>query len=221
METILIVYFVGLVGTILGFIVGNYVRSQDQTRLAWGVESIAWLLIAVLFWPVFAVALVLDILYYLWVRITSMKNFVMYTIVFLAILIFLAICTFASAESPLKISPPVDVFYPAEYPDNVSEITDAEFFEWATAKNKASRADWAKRYEAAGSPYLIQRRKTMKSRYTGLGGNRGVIVTGGSLGKTGGKLYSQQYEETYRFQNQDFRHPGPLTLVNPYVRPKK
>ncbi len=212
METILIIYFAGLLSTILGVIIGGYMLEQGQT-------NVSWLLIAVLLWPVFAARVALDSLFYLWKRLIMRKT-LMYVLVLLAILVFLGVCTFADAASPLKISPPVNVFEPVTYPDKVVGMTDAEFFKWATAKNKAARADWKERYYLAGDKYIVHKRKTTKSRYTGMGNMQSVIMTGGKIGDTDGESFTQQYESTYRYANPDFRHPGPLTIVNPYFRKK-
>ncbi len=212
MEIIIIIaYLMGLLGTILGFVVGNYLLVQRQGAVK--------LLFLVLLWPIFIVILVLDILIYFWSGLTMSKT-LLYVIGLLVILIILGVCTYANAAPPVKISPPVNVFYPVTYPDSVSKMTDTEFFKWATARNKASRADWQERYFLAGDEYVTHNRMTTKSRYTGMGSMQSVIVTGGKLGKTGGRSFTQQYKSTYRYKNPNFRHPGSLTLINPYFRKK-
>ena len=57
------------------------------------------------------------------------------------------------------------------------------------------------------------------------GYNSGSTVTPLSISNSPGKSYSttkrQKRTISYRYKNPDFVHPGPLTIINPYVLPKK
>jgi len=134
---------------------------------------------------------------------------------------------------------------PAKYPAEVYSMTDAEFFTWATLENQTQREDWNKRKAAIKEPEYINGTETTTSAafdgygspYGGYGYGYGYGY-GGSRDSGGFGAYapysnhrsSSEYagaarERTVTFPrrlvNPQYVGPGPLTIVNPFVRPTK
>ena len=119
---------------------------------------------------------------------------------------------------------------PVKYPAKCYKLTDAEFFVWATAYNKGQVEDWKRRRAAITEPEYIGGTVTIHSgEYSNgvrEGGYRPIYVGGDGYGGGsvyGGDTYGTQTQQTYtfgtRYKNPYYVSPGPLTIINPYVRP--
>ena len=131
------------------------------------------------------------------------------------------VCSASVKATTITISEPVAVMAP--YPENVSEMSQAEFYDWAVARNAKARAGWAHAYKAAGPKYTYgsERLTTVEasSYNTGSSTRTGFGVSTGP----GQRSYSSRVRKRVlprQWNNPDFRHPGPLTIINPYVKPR-
>ncbi len=123
----------------------------------------------------------------------------------------------------ITISPPVVVRSVITYPDNVSKMSKAEFFSWATKRNREAEARWEVMYDYAGSKYLYGSKEIMKTESRGVTTGRSttsLLGTSASPGIRYSRVTTQRHSVPTRTLNPDFRHPGPLTIINPYVKPK-
>ena len=125
-----------------------------------------------------------------------------------------------------KLPPPV------KYPAECYKMTDAEFFNWATAFNKGQVEDWKRRKTALPEPEYIGGTVTIRSREHSEGVKEGgyppIYVGGngygyGSGSVYGGDTYGSETQQTTsygtRYRNPYYVSPGPLTIINPYCRP--
>ncbi len=131
------------------------------------------------------------------------------------------VCSASVKAATITISEPVAVMAP--YPEDVSEMSQAEFYAWAVARNAKASAGWAKAYEDAGPKYLYgsERIMTVEAKASSTGSST-ISALGISTGP-GQRGYSSRVRERVlprRWNNPDFRHPGPLTIINPYVKPR-
>ena len=123
----------------------------------------------------------------------------------------------------ISISEPVVVRHSITYPVTVDKMSKTEFFNWALKRNASAKAEWDSKYEYAGSKYIYGSKEVMKTKSTGSSTGRSTTsLLGISTGP--GVRYSraitQRYTVPTRTLNPNFRHPGPLTIINPYVKPK-
>ncbi len=163
--------------------------------------------------------------------IVSLCGFVLaiiIAVIFVTIVFFLfsgTVATAAESQDTNGITPKaaLSVGMPAKYPANVKSMTDKQFFKWATKRNAAATDAWFN--EAALSP---PRYKTVKVQVTKgksstrMTGNSGTTVNGYTTlpKRVSGSSTHETYEYTRRYMNPSYSWPGPLTIINPYVRPK-
>lgn len=112
-----------------------------------------------------------------------------------------------------------DQLPPMKYPAAVYKMTNAEFFEWASAYNLAQLEDWKKRKAAIAEPeYLTGSETVTTCEY-----NYGYFARSpryGHGGYGGHGVPVQQVTYPRRWPNPFYVGPGPLVIVNPYVRPR-
>jgi len=112
--------------------------------------------------------------------------------------------------------------YPVKYPENVDSMTDSEFQEWATKKNNVARKNWDSKFKD-GYQYNYGSKTIVTSEVIGFN-TGGSTITPTTItndpGKSASSTKIEKHSVPYRYNNPDFKHPGPLTLVNPYVKPK-
>ena len=98
---------------------------------------------------------------------------------------------------------------PVKYPNKVDGMNDVEFFQWAVTRNQRARKAWEAKAAALPPKYFNTPVRITEGRVSvrGRGGQRGGFGV-------------RSYTRYYRFQNPDYTSPGPLTIVNPYVKPK-
>ncbi len=144
----------------------------------------------------------------------------------IAILLVLALVVVLAANlkaTTLTISPPGISFIPVIYPDNVAEMSQSEFYIWATNRNKKARSSWWTKYNEAGDKYILgsYRVRAVNSKGSTTGSS---ITTSYGINNSPGSQYFSSKVKDYlvptRYLNPKFRHPGPLMLINPYVKPR-
>ena len=131
------------------------------------------------------------------------------------------VCSASVKATTITIS---DTAVMAPYPANVAEMSQEEFYDWAVARNAKARTGWWAAYEAAGPKFLYGTEKITRTR-------SGSLTTGSSFvspfgvamgaGEHSFKSTISQKSKTWQRPNPDFRHPGPLTIINPYVKPRR
>ena len=113
-------------------------------------------------------------------------------------------------------------FFPVEYPKETLNMTDAQYYEWATSRNKDEKKSWDEKFD---DQYKYIHGSSVVTTKSKEGLSSGMVVTPMTASSTGGKEYSNETTTeknvSYRYLNPDFVHPGPLTIVNPFVKPKK
>ncbi len=128
----------------------------------------------------------------------------------------------ADAATPTLEANHISYGMPAKYPVNVKSMTDEQFFQWATIWNLVAANAWE--VEAAKSPrYINARVLVTKSKARILAsGNSQSSANGYTIlpNNTQGSATSKTYEYTRQYANPNYSWPGPLTIINPYVRPK-
>ncbi len=111
---------------------------------------------------------------------------------------------------------------PIKYPEKTLTMSKVEFYQWAVDQNKQAQEAWTKEFNK-GYQYIHGSKiiETIKKS----GYNSGSTITPLSISKNPGRFSStikrQKRKVSYRYKNPDFKHPGPLTIINPYVKPKK
>jgi len=112
--------------------------------------------------------------------------------------------------------------FPVKYPARTRSMTDREFFKWATDRNAKATEAWFN--EASLSPQYITTkvRVTKTNASTRAAGNSGTTVDGYTAlpKRASGTSTHETYEYNRRYVNPNHSWPGPLTIINPYVRPK-
>jgi hypothetical protein len=131
------------------------------------------------------------------------------------------VATTCSAQITVSDQLPMPVKYPAE----VAKMTDAEFYVWATQQNAAAVSAWKAKKAALTEPeYLDGTEKTEHGFKEGYGdsGNATVVFNPTYLGNDA-KYYGWDKRVTTtrktRYPNPNYTSPGPLTIINPYVKP--
>ncbi len=137
----------------------------------------------------------------------------------LALLIVLA----ANLKSATITISPYVTLTPVTYPDNVAEMSQDEFYTWATNRNKKVSTEWETKYKAAGDKYIYgsYRASTVNSKSSSTSSS--TMMAYGVNSGPGRQYFTSKTQDKLiptRRLNPHFRHPGPLTLVNPYVRPR-
>lgn len=129
--------------------------------------------------------------------------------------------------SRLVISKPFYGQLPASYPPEVYDMTDAEFFAWATEQNAKAKAEWDEWYKTAPPRWLSYSVTSHNHHQRGRWADRGV--TGYNYSgyeqryNSAGFMYGSTYGST-RYYEQRFLNPDyvsrPLTIINPYCKPR-
>jgi hypothetical protein len=152
---------------------------------------------------------------------------------YVLILVLLLFATACPAQIIVSVSDQVPP--PVKYPPEVYKMTDAEFFKWATEYNKAQADDWKKRKSEIQEPEFLTGTETVTT--TEYGGSYGRLSYGYGYGggyfarssygcgsRYGGSFDGSSVQRTgtypWRRPNPAYVGPGPLVIVNPYVRPK-
>ena len=131
----------------------------------------------------------------------------------------LILCLFTQITVSDQIPPPV------HYPRSVYNMTAPEFYKWATNFN----LEQVKKLPTVYAPRWLNGTETntnMSIETYGDIGNRGCGGYGNYRGNGGylGYGYSLMGQQSVTFPrrwlNPDYTGPGPLIIVNPYVKPK-
>ncbi len=113
--------------------------------------------------------------------------------------------------------------FPVKYPKKTLNMSKIEFFIWAVDRNKRAQDAWTKEFDA-DDLYTYGSKQVETSETTGYNSGSST-VTPLSISQSPGVSLSTTKKTKrfipYRYKNPDFRHPGPLTIINPYVQPKK
>ncbi len=113
--------------------------------------------------------------------------------------------------------------FPVKYPEKTYSMSKAEFFNWAVAQNKRAQDAWTKEFKK-GYQYNYSSKQIETLETTGSSSGTSVISPL-SISQSPGRFSSTTKKTKsfvpYRYKNPDFKHPGPLTIINPYVQPKK
>ena len=138
-------------------------------------------------------------------------------------LLLLVVLCFGQVTISDRLPPPV------KYPAAVYDMTDDQFFQWATEFNVKQEADLEKRREKMTEPQYLFGMETVTDQ--NWDGNHGSQVYTGydSYGPysqhIGGDYYGNANRSTVtyprRWHNPYYTGPGPLVIVNPYCRPSK
>ncbi len=115
--------------------------------------------------------------------------------------------------------------FPVKYPEKTLNMSKAEFFNWAVDRNKKAQDAWTKDYNKdIDNLYNYGSKQIETSETSGFSSGKSTISPL-SVSQSPGKSYSTTKKTKsfvpYRYKNPDFRHPGPLTIINPYIQPKK
>ena len=113
--------------------------------------------------------------------------------------------------------------FPIKYPKETLNMSKIEFFNWATDQNKQAKEAWTKEFNK-DYQYNYGSKQIETTETSGSSSGTSVISPL-SISQSPGKSYSTTTKTKsfvpYRYKNPDFRHPGPLTIINPYVKSKK
>jgi len=111
---------------------------------------------------------------------------------------------------------------PVAYPPETKSLTDAQFYQWATATNARLKAEWEARKDRskADQPQYLQGAATKTSVDYRYGRNRGIAGRYEDLGDCYGNVTSTQRSYPVLHDNPKFVNPGPLTIINPYCPPR-
>jgi hypothetical protein len=155
------------------------------------------------------------------------KNFrvIFWAVILIVLLTFATVAislSDAADQVPTLAPSPVSYGMPAKYPVNVKSMTDKQFFRWATRRNAAATDAWFS--EAALSPRYTTGKVliTKGESSTRAIGNSGSTINGYTTlpkNATGSATYETR-EYSHRYNNPNYSWPGPLTIINPYVRPR-
>ena len=113
--------------------------------------------------------------------------------------------------------------FPIKYPKETLQMSKAQFYNWAVDQNKQAQKKWTKEFNE-GYQYNYGSRETETTNTYGFNSGKSVItpLSVSNDPNTFSTTVKKQKRKTYyRYKNPDFRHPGPLTIINPFVRPKK
>ena len=113
-------------------------------------------------------------------------------------LVFVLGLAYLAGAAEVTITDPVNE--PFVYPAKVTEMSDAEFFKWATKFNKRQEREIVR----SPDPEWLH----------GYGVRTRVVY-----GVSGMEIVREGYPR--RYKNPDYFPSSPLTVVNPYCKPKK
>ena len=101
---------------------------------------------------------------------------------------------------------------PVKYPAKVAAMTDDEFFQWATKVNKKQVVALEKRAAKLNEPKFIEGWETdISLNYSGYSSRRYGY----------GSVNTSSVESPRSWVNNNYVSPGPLTIINPFVKPKQ
>lgn len=155
-----------------------------------------------------------------------MKNFLatLCMVVLLASLVAVLIASMSTSSQgaealirPVLDSQPHFSALPVKYPDSVKKMTNAEFYKWATKENKIREDAWFSKASTLPSRTYTSNGIVHKGVdvYTS-SGNTHILTTP----KNSTSTYSREsYEVRHQFVNPNYKWQGPLTIINPYVKP--
>lgn len=110
---------------------------------------------------------------------------------------------------------------PVNYPPEVYAMNDAQFKQWADSINAGRIAAWKLKKEEAKADqpqYLEVQSASSDSHATA--GSMDVGGNGKENRRTWNDSEVKQQNVTFKIDNPKYVNPGPLTLVNPFCRPK-
>jgi len=130
-----------------------------------------------------------------------------------ALLVFLTQRCVGAESCRICISAPLPAAKPLSYPPEVYDMTDEEFFQWATEQNDKERAAWEEWFKTAPPRWISYDAFSTNSWHDGV-----------QPGYRGSRGYGERHTTTTRYQRQ-FLNPDyvsrPLTIINPYCKPTK
>jgi len=150
--------------------------------------------------------------------------------------LMLVVLLAAAVSCQARISVSDQLPPPVKYPAEVYKMTDAEFYNWAVKFNQAQANDWKKRKAEIKEPeYLTGEEEVTTREYSGSYGPSyggyfarspdgcGLGGCGSQFGDGGGSVSGSSVQRKgiypWRRLNPAYVGPGPLIIVNPYVRP--
>ena len=127
------------------------------------------------------------------------------------ILLLLLLPFFMAADLPIK------------YPEKTYSMNESDFYKWAVGRNKRARIKWERKFNK-GYQYNYSSKEVEVRDASGFSTGK-TTATPLSISRGPSKFSStikvNKRTVPYSYKNPNFRHPGPLTLINPYVKPKK
>ncbi len=111
---------------------------------------------------------------------------------------------------------------PVVYPPETKNMTDAQFYQWATTTNARQKAEWEARKERAKAdqPQYLQGALAKTSVGYSYGRNGGLGGRYEDLGDCYGNVTSTERSYPSVYDNPKYVNPGPLTIINPYCSPR-
>ncbi len=103
---------------------------------------------------------------------------------------------------------------PVQYPPEVYQMTDDEFFKWATEFNKEKRKELEERRAQIKEPEFIEGVERQVTRGSCFAGNCAFAAFG-----LDSSPQVTELEFPRRWRNPFYYGPGPLIIINPYCRP--
>ena len=113
--------------------------------------------------------------------------------------------------------------FPVKYPQKTINMTGDEFYQWATEENKKAQEKWDNEFKK-GIPYYYVSKEIETTKTFGYNSGRTTvtpITINTSPGKSSSIVKRQKQTVPYRYKNPNFSYPGPLTIVNPFIKPKE
>lgn len=107
--------------------------------------------------------------------------------------------------------------FPAKYPKETLTMNKTQFFNWATQYNNQAKRAWFSNYNKESKYYYGSKEITT---INSSGNLTRSIISIGSKRKQISNTRTQEQIVPYRYNNPNYIHPGPLTIINPYVSPK-
>ncbi len=109
---------------------------------------------------------------------------------------------------------------PIKYPEKTYSMSKDDFYQWAVNENKQAEIQWIKEFNE-GYQYNYGSKIIETLNTQGFNSGTSLISINTGSGVSSSTVKRSKKTVPYRHKNPDFKHPGPLTIINPFVRPNR
>jgi hypothetical protein len=117
------------------------------------------------------------------------------------------LCASTVYGADLKITVSENLPPPITYTQEVKAMTDAQFFDWATAQNVQAKRESEERSRNGEPRYFLGSIVSVGTTYQANGYYRRPLNSTTTV-----------EQRTTQYNNPQYTGPGPLTIINPYCR---